>query len=177
MKNDSFFKATFDDPAKIVADHKVPMDIIVYTLEEILSGHANKVAISYENNDGKENLIIMTAIESKIFNRTLTFHFSYKFQSTKMSLEERIDMRCGIIEQKLKDQEIEEGHSRLVTIEEKLKDQDDTKWPMWFIPGKRVMEARFDITNNNLYTLTDNGKTLAHTGTNGSWNTTALTTR
>lgn len=177
MKTESFFKATFDDPAKIVADHKVPMDIIIYTLEEILSGHTNKLAVSYENNDGKETLVIMTAIDSKIFNKTLTFHFTYKFQLAKMSLEERIDMRCGIIEQKLKDQEIEKGDSRLVTIEEKLKDQDDTKWPMWFMPGKRVMEARFDITNNNLYTLMDNGKTLEHTGSNDSWNTAALTTR
>jgi len=169
----TFFKATFDDPRKVVADQKLPMGIIVCTLEEILTGRADKVVLQYDNKDGKEDLFIMTTINSTIFNRSVTFKFCYRFQMAKMSFEERIDMRLGIIEQKVNNQDIEKGELRLEAVEQKIWIMDNRL--LWFIPGKPVRDSRFDISHNNKYQLTDDGTTVTHTGST-SWNTTTLNT-
>jgi len=205
MKTGSFYKAIIDDPAKIVRDQKVPMDIIVYTLEEILSGQADNLTVSYIVNDGKEILRVERAIDSRLGKVAWTVNFCYEFQMAKMSLEDRFGMRFGVIEQKLKGLQFNEVHSdlkkirnqfkqvvsrletneeeykrvvsRLDTNEKQLKTLSDFSYNPWFIPGIRLMDARFDISRNNRYTLSDNNKTLTHSGTNNSWNTTALTTR
>jgi len=156
---ETFFKATFDDPTKIVAGHKIPMDIVIYTLEEVFSGNSENAIMSYEKTDGKEVLLIQTAIETKIFNRTLSYKFSYRFKRAKMSFEQRVDMKLGVIEQRLNELEV---------VEEKM------NFGM-FIPGKRVMEASFEKKGNNKCTLADNGTTLTHTGATG-FNTTTLCT-
>jgi len=171
-KYETFYKATFDDPSKVVPDTKVPMGIIVYTLEEILTGRAGDVLMSYENNDGKDDLLITTVINSKIFNRTVTFKFCYKFLKAEFSNDERIDMRLGMIEQELKEQGIGK-EERLNAVEESLRHMGiDSQ--MWFIPGKRIMPAQFDVSKNNHHTSAGNGSMLIHSGTDKVWNTTPV---
>jgi len=175
MKYNTFFKATFDDPRKVVADQNLPMGIIVCTLEEIFTGRVDKVVLQYDIQDGKEDLFIMTTITSMIFSRSVTFNFCYKFKMAKMSFEQRVDMRLGIIEQEVNNQDIQNGQLRLDAVEQKIWIMDNRH--IWFVPGKPVRGSRFDISRNNRYQLTDDGTTVTHTGTHGSWNTTTLNTQ
>jgi len=175
LKYHTFFKATFDDPTKIVADHKISMDIVIYTLEEILSGSDQSVVMSYDNVDGKEGLLIKTAIGSKIFNRIIFYKFCFKFQSATMSFKESIDMKVGEFTQSVKEQ-IEKVEQRLDAIEKSLEDvisvdNDHT----WFLTGKVVQGARFDVSNNSRHSVCDNGITLIHDGENSSYDTTPVT--
>jgi len=197
LKYRTFFKATFDDPTKIVADHKISMDIVIWTLEEILSGRDQGVVMSYDNVDGKDVLLIKTAIGSKIFNRMVFYKFCFKFLSAKMSFEESIDMRVGEFVQRINEQiekieqresigmkvgesvqrineQIEKIEQRLEAIEKSLEatiDNDDK----FFLTGKRVQGACFDVSNNSRHKVCDNGKTLIHSGKDSDFNTTPVT--
>lgn len=174
-KYSSFFKATFDDPGKVVEDHKIDMGTIVYTLEEILCGGVENVVMSYERVDGKQFMTITTKLETKLFTRTVTFEFCYKFQRTEMSLEERINMKVGELTILMQENLIEKGDQRLRAIEERM---DDTmsNVPSWFIAGKPVEGVQFDVSLNNYHRVSDNGMTLTH-HTSNNFNTSAVNLR
>lgn len=169
----SFFKATFDDPARVVADHKIDMGTIVYTLEEILRGGVENVVMSYERVDGKEFMFIKTKLEAKIFVRTVTFEFCYKFEKTKMSLEERINMKIGELAILFQEHKIEKGEQRLKAIEKFIEDVALPSHPPWFIAGKPTEGAQFDVSRNNYSRVSDNGMTLTHHANSG-YNTTPV---
>jgi len=162
-KYESFFKATFDDPTKVVRDHKVPMVVVIDTLQEILAGKADNVVLEYEKVDEKQVLKIMKTVEYKMFSSVVVFKFCYKFQKAKMSLEDKMNMKLGALEQKINERRIEEL-------------DDDINNQKLFITGKKVDDAKFDASRNNHNTVQNNGKTLARTGGSTAWNTTPLTT-
>lgn len=180
-KFSSFFKATFDDPGKVVADHKIDMGTVVYTLEEILCGGVENVVMSYEKVDGKQFMTITTKLETKIFTRTVTFEFSYKFERAEMSLEERINMKVGELTILMQENQIEKGDQRLRAIEKRMDDamsKNDamSNVPSWFIAGKPVEGVQFDVSSNNYLRVSDNGMTLTHHGTT-TFNTSAVNLR
>jgi len=176
-KFSSFFKATFDDPGKVVADHKIDMGTVVYTLEEILRGGVENVVMSYERVDGKQFMTITTRLETKIFTRTVTFEFCYKFERAKMSLEERMNMKVGELTILIQENQIEKGEQRLSAIEERMDVvKPNVHVPSWILPGKPVEGVQFDVTSNNYHRLSDNGMTLTHHSSQ-NWNTSALKLR
>jgi len=192
-KFSSFFKATFDDPGKVVADAKMDMGTIVYTLEEILRGGVENVVMSYERLDGKQFMVIKTRLETKIFIRTVTFEFCYKFERAKMSLEERLDMKIGELAILVHEYQIEKGEQRLKALEERKDNQSEKgeqrlraleEWkddvmpisPTWLIAGKPVEGVQFDVSSNNYHRVSDNGMTLTHHASTG-WNTSAVNYR
>jgi len=162
-KYEGFFKATFDDPAKIVCNHEVPMDVIIYNLEEILSGKAENVFIVYEKVDGKKVLVIKRKIEYQMFNTTVAFEFCYIFQSAKMSFEEQINMKLGEVHQKINELKVGDNLHDLST-------------PKFFIAGKHIENAKFDASRNNQNCVKENGKLLTRKTTSTAWSTTPVNT-
>jgi len=162
-KYESFFKATFDDPTKVVRDHKVPMVVVIDTLQEILAGKADNVVLAYEKVKEKEVLMIMKTVEYKMFTSVVVFKFCYKFQKAKMSFEDKMNMKLGALEKKIDGPRIEER-------------DHDMNNPKLFIIGKKVDAAKFEPNRNNYNTVQNNGKTLARRGGSNGWNTTPLTT-
>jgi len=160
-KYGSFFKATFDDAAKVVRDHKVPMIVVIETLEDILAGKANNVVLAYDKDDGKQVLLIKKTTEYKMFSSVVVFEFKYIFQKAKMSFEEEMNMKLTVMEQNINGPSVE---------------NDYINNPKFFITGKEVDDAKFDASRNNYNIVQDNGKTLARNGGTSSWNTTPVTT-
>jgi len=156
----SFFKAIFDNPAEISPDHKVPMDIVIYNLQEILSGKAENTHMAFEKDDGKETLLIIKSIKYPMFNTTVSFKFCYKFHKAKMSFEEHINMRLAEIHQDINKMKSE---SSLEEIERKLN-------MMHVIIGKPI-DARFVVDKNPDNSVEDEGKSLVRRTGSGSWRT------
>lgn len=155
LRDDKFFKGNFNDPAQVVGNSGLPMDVVANNLEEIFRGVTDRhTVISYDNADKMEILQIKTVVKTKICNRAVSFKFCYKFKNAAMYFEDSINKKLAEYAQ---------------IIKEKTND------PVLFFSGKSVTGARFDVSRNNYHSVSDCGKILTHHDST-QWNTTPIST-
>jgi len=169
-KYGTFYKGTFEDPREVVGHSKIPMDIVVYILEEILTGGSGTNAVMSHVNDDKNDMLIRAAIKCKMYQKTITYKFCYKFAKINPSKAEQIEMRMGVIEQDMIAHTVENIESRLAKAEVMLMHMEIDGLKIFGI-GKPVTPAKFECGSNNNQKSVENGTMLTHTGTNSAWNT------